>query len=96
MIRTFGDAATEDIWNGRNSKSARRIPQAIWPLVRRKLDQIDSVAAVEQLRVPPGNQLHALREELAGFHAVRVNDQYRITFRFEGQDAFEVRCVDYH
>lgn len=96
MIRTFGDAATEDIWNGLNSKSARRIPQAIWPLVRRKLDQIDSVATVEQLRVPPGNQLHALHKELAGFHAVRVNDQYRITFRFEGQDAFEVRCVDYH
>lgn len=96
MIRTFGDAATEDIWNGVNSRVARRIPQAIWPVVRRKLDQIDAVAKLEQLRVPPGNQLHPLRGQLAGFHAVRVNDQYRIAFRFEGHHAFDVRCIDYH
>lgn len=96
MIRTFGDAATEDIWNGVNSKAARRIPKALWPVVRRKLDQVDTVTKLEQLRVPPGNQLHALEQELAGRHAIRVNDQYRIVFRFEGQDAFEVQCADYH
>jgi proteic killer suppression protein len=96
MIRTFGDAATEDIWNGVNSRAARRIPQRIWPVVRRKLDQIDAVAKLEQLRVPPGNQLHPLHGDLDGFHAVRVNDQYRIAFRFEGQDAYQFRCVDYH
>lgn len=96
MIRTFGDAATEDIWNGVNSKAARRIPKDVWPVVQRKLDQIDSVTALDQLRVPPGNQLHALRHELGGRHAIRVNDQYRIMFRFEGQDAFDVHCVDYH
>jgi proteic killer suppression protein len=48
------------------------------------------------LKVPPGNRLHALAGDLRGFHAVRVNDQYRIVFRFEGADAFDVRCTDYH
>lgn len=96
MIRTFGDPATEDIWNGVNSKAARRIPKNLWPAVRRKLDQIDAVTTLDQLRVPPGNQLHALQQELAGRHAIRVNDQYRIMFQFEGQDAFDVQCVDYH
>lgn len=96
MIRTFGDDATRDIWNGVNSKAARRIPKAVWSVVQRKLDQIDSVTRVEDLRVPPGNRLHALTGDLSGNHAIRVNDQYRIVFRFEGPDAFDVRCTDYH
>lgn len=65
-------------------------------MVRRKLDQIDAVARLDDLRVPPGNRLHALAGDLAGYHAIRVNDQYRIVFRFEGQDAHDVRCTDYH
>jgi proteic killer suppression protein len=65
-------------------------------IVRRKLDQIDAVTRLDDLRVPPGNRLHALTGELSGLHAVRVNDQYRIVFRFEGADAFDVRCTDYH
>jgi proteic killer suppression protein len=96
MIRTFGDDTTRDMWNGVNSKAARRIPKALWSIVRRKLDQIDSVTRVEVLRVPPGNRLHALAGDLSGNHAIRVNDQYRIVFRFEGQDALDVRCTDYH
>ena len=58
MISSFTDATTEDIWNGVNSKAARRIPQALWPVIRRKLDQIDSVVNLDALRVPPGNRLH--------------------------------------
>jgi toxin HigB-1 len=96
MIRSFADVSTEDIWNGVSSKAARRIPKSLWPGIRRKLDQIDSVPAVEDLRVPPGNRLHALKDDLTGYHAIRVNDQYRIIFRFVGRDAFEVRCTDYH
>ena len=96
MIRTFGDETTRDIWNGVNSKAARRIPRELWPIVRRKLDQIDAVTRLEDLKMPPGNRLHALVGDLRGLHAVRVNDQYRITFRFEGADAFEVLCADYH
>lgn len=96
MIRTFVDETTRDIWNGVNSKAARRIPRELWPNVRRKLDQIDAVMRLDDLTVPPGNRLHALGADRRGFHAVRVNDQYRIVFRFEGGDAFDVECTDYH
>lgn len=96
MIRTWADDAARDIWNGVNSKAARRIPREIWAVVQRRLDQIDTVTKLEQLRVPPGNRLHALVGERSGFHAIRVNDQYRIVFRFEGEHAFDVRCTDYH
>ena len=95
MIRTLADDTTRDIWNGLNSKAARRIPRDLWPAVWRKLDQID-VTTLDALKAPPGNRLHAFAGELRGYHAVRVNDQYRIVFRFQGADAFEVRCIDYH
>jgi proteic killer suppression protein len=96
MIRSFADDATRDIWNGVNSKAARRLPRALWPMIWRKLDQLDAVTQLEELRVPPGNRLHALTGDLVGHHAIRVNDQYRIVFRFEGHDAHDVRCTDYH
>ena len=96
MIRTLADGATRDIWNGVNSKAARGIPRELWPIVRRKLDQIDAVTRLDDLRVAPGKRLHALTGDLRGCRAVRVNDQYRIVFRFEGGDAFDVRCTDYH
>ena len=96
MIRTLGDDTTRDIWNGVNSKAARRIPLELWPNVRRKLDQIDAVTSLEDLKVPPGNRLPALGGNVRGLYAVRVNDQYRIAFRFEGADAFDVRCTDDH
>lgn len=96
VIRTFADDTTRDIWNGVNSKSARRIPRDVWAVVQRKLDQVDAVTRLEDLRVPPGNRLHALAGDLRGRHAIRVNDQYRLVFRFEGPDAFDVACTDYH
>ena len=96
MIRAFADDTTSDVWNGLNTKAARRIPRGLWPIVRRKLDQIDSVTKLDDLRVPPGNRLHALADDLLGHYAIHVNDQYRIVFRFEGQDAHAVRCTDYH
>jgi proteic killer suppression protein len=96
VIRTFADETTRDIWNGVNSNAARRIPRELWPNVRRKLDQIDAVTRLHDLKVPPGNKLHALGADRRGFQAVRVNDQYRIVFRFEGGNAFDVECTDYH
>jgi len=96
VIRTFADATTADIWKAVNSKAARRIPRELWPSVRRKLDQIDAVTTLDDLKVPPGNRLHALGAALRGFHAVRVNDPYRIVFRFNAGDAFDARCIDYH
>ncbi|HUE86540.1 MAG TPA: type II toxin-antitoxin system RelE/ParE family toxin [Vicinamibacterales bacterium] len=96
MIRTLADDTTCDIWNGVNSKAARRIPKDVWPIVQRKLDQIDAVTKLDDLRVPPGNRLQALAGDMKGWYAVRVNDQYRIVFRFVGADALDVRCTDYH
>lgn len=96
VIRSFADDSTRDIWHGVNSKAARRIPKALWPVVRRKLDQIDSVTKLDDLRVPPGNRLHVLQGDRSGYHAIRVNDQYRIVFRFQGQHAHDVCCTDYH
>ena len=99
MIRSLADDTIRDIWNGVNSKAARRIPRAICRPFNAswiKSIQIDSVARPDALRVPPGNQLHALAGELAGSHAIRVNDQCRVVFRFERERAFDVRCTDYH
>jgi proteic killer suppression protein len=96
VIRTLADDMTRDIWNGVNSKAARRIPRVLWLIVRRKLDQIDAVTRLDDLKVPPGSRLHPLTGGLRGWHVLRVNNQYRIVFRFEGADAFEVRCTDYH
>ena len=96
MIRSFADDATRDIWNGVNSKAARRLPRTLWPVIRRKLDQLDAVTQLDDLRVPPGNRLHALSGDSAGHHAIRVNEQYRIVFRFDAHDAHDVRCTDYH
>jgi proteic killer suppression protein len=96
MIRSFADESTWDIWHGVNSKAARQIPRTLWPVVRRKLDQIDAVTTLDALRVPPGNRLHALEGDRAGHHAIRVNDQYRIVCRFEAGNAHDVCCTDYH
>ena len=96
VIRSFADAATRDIFDGAATKAARRIPKAIWPVVRRKLDILDSVTRVEALRIPPGNRLEALKGDRAGYFGIRVNDQFRITFRFDHEHAHDVRCEDYH
>lgn len=96
VIRSFADDTTRDLFNGTDSRAARRIPKAIWPVVRRKLDLLDSVTRVDALRVPPGNRLEALKGDRAGLLSIRVNDQYRIVFRFEGEHCHDVRCEDYH
>lgn len=96
MIRSFSDRATEDVFYGEDSKRARRLPKTLWSLIRRKLDVMQSATCLEDLRTPPGNRLEALKSDQAGRHSIRVNEQYRITFRFESGDAWEVRCEDYH
>ena len=95
MIVSFADQTTEDIYNGRNTKSARRIDRRLWPVIARKLDILNAATGLSDLK-SPGNQLERLRDELAGYWSVRVNDQYRITFRFEKATAMDVRCHDIH
>jgi toxin HigB-1 len=97
VIRSFADAATEDIFHGLSSRRARQAcPQALWSVARRKLDQINRVRAVEDLRVPPGNRLELLRGNRSGQYNIRVNDQYRVCFRWEDGYADEVEITDYH
>lgn len=96
MIRSFADQATADVYLGTESKAARRIPKPLWPVVRRKLDVLNRAKSVQDLRLPSGNRLETLKGARAGERSLRVNDQYRITFRFEDGHAHEVACEDYH
>ena len=97
MIRSFKGAGTEDIFNGKNSKAARRIcPQKLWKVAARKLDQLDSVSALDELRVPPGNRLEALKGDREGQYSIRLNDQYRICFKWLETEPHEVEITDYH
>jgi len=96
VIRGFGDQTTEDIFHGRNTKHARRVPRAIWPIAARKLDMINRATSIHDLRVPPRNRLEKLKGELAGFYSIRVNQQFRVVFRFAHGDASDVRVLDYH
>ena len=96
MIVTFGDDTTRDIFNRANTKAARRIPKEIWPVCKRKLDMIDWATKVSDLGFPPGNNLEPLKGDLAGWYSIRINQQYRIIFKFNGGNAYEVTIVDYH
>jgi proteic killer suppression protein len=96
VITTFADQATEDVFKGVHSKQARRIPQQPWTAVRRKIDMLNAAHSPDDLKVPPRNRLEALKGSRKGFYSIRVNDQYRIVFRFENNNASEVKCEDYH
>ena len=96
MIRSFGDAATADVYYGRDTKAARRLPKPLWKVIRRKLDALHRARTLQDLRLPAGNRLEALKGDRAGTFSLRVNEQYRITFRFEGGHADDVACEDYH
>lgn len=95
MIRLFADAATAEIYRGEDTRRARSIPKTLWPAVRRKLDAIHRARSLEDLRWPAGNRLEMLRGDRAGTVSIRINDQYRITFRFAEGHAYEVACEDY-
>ena len=95
MIASYGDDATRDVHYGDNTKAARGIPRDIWPVARRKLNQIAAAAQLADL-ASPGNNLEKLKGNLAGLHSVRINDQWRIVFVFANGQASSVRIVDYH
>jgi proteic killer suppression protein len=97
MIQSFKRAGVEDVFNGANTRAARRLcPEAVWTVVRRKLDQLDSVTELAELRVPPGNRLEALTGDRQGQFSIRLNDQYRLCFVWTNQGPAEVDIVDYH
>jgi proteic killer suppression protein len=92
MIVSFRGAA-EEIWAGRRS---RRLPPDIQDAALRKLRLINNAERLEDLRVPPGNRLEALRGDRSGQHSIRINDQWRICFPWKEGQAHDVEIVDYH
>ena len=96
MIVSFGDGATEDLYHNRSTSRARRFPTEVASVALVRMDVLNGAAAMLDLRSPPGNHLEALKGDLAGLHSIRVNDQWRLVFRWQDNNACEVRLMDYH
>ncbi len=97
MIRAFKNKATEDVFNGKATKAAMRAcPKSVWKIATRKLDQLDSVSTFEELNVPPGNRLELLSGKRKGQYSIRINDQYRIVFKWTETGPADVEITDYH
>lgn len=96
MIKNFAGKTAQDIYDGVNSRYARKIPNELHGKIRRLFDQINAAPSVEFLRIPPSNRLEKLKGDLKGFWSLRINDQWRIVFKWENSDAFEIRIIDYH
>ncbi len=93
MIRTFADEETRSLYETGRS---RHLPSDIVRRAKRKLDYVDLAKCLNDLRVPPGNRLHALEGDRRGQCSISINDQWRICFRFVDADAYDVEITDYH
>jgi toxin HigB-1 len=97
MIVSFKNRNTEDIFNGKNSREARKVcPVSIWKVATRKLDQLNAATTLNDLRIPPNNRLENLAGDRQGQHSIRINNQYRICFIWTNAGAEQVEIVDYH
>jgi proteic killer suppression protein len=96
VIETFGNALAEDLFEDRSSRATRSLPTELRRVARRKLLYLHEAADLRDLRSPPGNRLESLKGDLKGFHSIRINDQWRVVFRWSGGNAFDVQIVDYH
>jgi toxin HigB-1 len=94
-IKSFADAATGDLYHGRNTSRIRRFPRDVVSAALRKLDVLNAVHRLDDLKSPPGNRLELLKGDLEGFYSIRVNSQWRIIFRWENGPV-AVSLVDYH
>jgi proteic killer suppression protein len=95
VIRGFADPALEDLYDGVNSARARRLRAIAKPTLR-KLDMLNAAAILDDLKAVPGNRLEQLDGDLAGYHSIRVNDQWRIVFRWTEGGPEELKLTDYH
>ncbi|MBS0215906.1 MAG: type II toxin-antitoxin system RelE/ParE family toxin [Proteobacteria bacterium] len=93
MIRNFTDREAERIWGGTQS---RRLPAGIQVVARRKLRMLNNAVSLDDLRIPPANRLEALKGDRRGQYSIRINEQWRICFRWKAGDAHDVEIVDYH
>lgn len=94
-IKSFGDQTTADIFHGINSKASRRISQRVWNAAQRKLTALHAATKTLDLNLP-GMRFESLKYDRPGFDSIRVNDQYRIVFRFDKGDAYDVSIEDFH
>ena len=96
-MQSFRDSGTEDVFDGRNSNAARKTcPGFLWNVARRKLDQLNQAARLDDMGSPPANRLKKLRKLREGQHSIRINDQYRVCFRWTEGDPKDVEFTDYH
>lgn len=97
MISSFRDEGTKDVFDGKDTKKARKAcPRSIWRVAGRKLDLINQAVRLDDLKAPPANRLEALKGSREGQHSIRINDQYRVCFVWTEAGAREVEIVDYH
>ena len=96
MIASFGNRATSDLFHGVSSSRVRRLPNQIKESALYKLDLLNAARSLEDLQSPPGNRLEALKGDFAGFHSIRINNQWRIVFKWKASNAHDVQIVDYH
>jgi len=97
MIRSFKNTGTQDIFNGENTKDARKArPRSLWKVAARKLDQVDSGTTLQELKIPPGNQLEPLLGDRQGQHGIRINEKYRVCFIWTDLGPDQAEIVDYH
>ncbi len=96
VIVSFANKTIQDIYEGISSRQSRTIPETVRRVAVRKLDMVDAAHDLNDLRVPPGNRLEILRGDLSGYYSIRVNDQFRIIFRWTSGGAHEVEIIDYH
>jgi proteic killer suppression protein len=96
VIESFGNAVAEDLFDDKNSRATRAFPTELRRPARRKLQYLHEAADLSDLKSPPGNRLESLKGDFKGFHSIRINDQWRVVFRWSGGNAFDVQIVDYH
>ena len=96
MIESFGNALAEDLFDDRHSKTTRPFPAELRRAARRKLLYLHDASELKDMRVPPGNRPEKLKGNWKGFYSIRINDQWRVVFRWTGGNKFDVQVVDYH
>jgi proteic killer suppression protein len=96
VIEDFGNALAKDLFDDKQSRATRAFPPELRRVARRKLLYLHDAAELRDLRAPPGNRLEGLKGKRKGFHSIRINNQWRVIFRWEGGNAFDVQVVDYH
>jgi len=96
VIESFGNALAEDLFDDKNSKATKAFPPELRRVARRKLQYFHEAANLRDLKSPPVNRLEGLKGDRKGFHSIRINDQWRVVFRWSGGNAFDVQIVDYH